>query len=265
MGYLHEGHLTLVDGARAENDVVVMSIFVNPTQFGPAEDYGRYPRNLERDRALAAERGVDVLFTPDVGTMYPNGPEAQRIWVDPGSMADTLCGASRPGHFRGVATVVAKLFATVEPDRAYFGQKDAQQAAIIRAMARDLAYPIEVRVVPTVREPDGLALSSRNVYLSPLERAEAVALIHALSAARDAIAAGEIDAGQIERLMCDTLAREAPHGRVDYVAVADPHTLQLVDGIIRAEVLLALAVYFGKTRLIDNVTARPPAVPEGVS
>ncbi|HLJ68976.1 MAG TPA: pantoate--beta-alanine ligase, partial [Chloroflexota bacterium] len=198
LGYLHAGHAALMRQARAENDVVVASIFVNPTQFGPTEDFERYPRDLVRDRALAGAEGAAILFVPSVETMYPEGPENQRVWVDPGELARHLCGASRPTHFRGVATVVAKLFNMVSPDRAYFGAKDAQQAIIIRRMAGDLAFPVEVQVVPTVREPDGLALSSRNVYLSPAERAQAPALKHALDLARDRILAGERGALDIE-------------------------------------------------------------------
>jgi pantoate--beta-alanine ligase len=256
MGYLHEGHLALMHAARAENDVLVASIFVNPTQFGPSEDFDRYPRDIERDRGLAGEAAVDLLFVPDTETMYPGGPASQEVWVDPGRLDDFLCGASRPGHFRGVAGVVAKLFAMVNPDRAYFGQKDAQQAIIISRMVRDLAFPIEVRVVPTVREADGLALSSRNVYLSPEQRREAPSLHHGLENCASAIGEGERNAQVIENLLRRAIAGNAPSGRVDYATVADMDSLQPVQGQIHRDVLVAVAVYFGETRLIDNVMVR---------
>ncbi|MBV9278505.1 MAG: pantoate--beta-alanine ligase [Chloroflexi bacterium] len=252
MGYLHVGHLRLAARARAENDLVVMSVFVNPTQFGPNEDFERYPRDLERDRRLAAAAGVDLLFTPDLETIYPGGPEAQAVWVEPGPLAEHLCGASRPGHFRGVATVVAKLLNLVQPDRAYFGQKDAQQAIILTRMARDLAFPVEVRVVETVREPDGLALSSRNVYLSAAERAQAIVLHRALQLARSMVEAGERDAQVLEGGMRRCIAEAAPLARIDYVTVADLQTLRPVRGALTGDALIALAVYFGPTRLIDN-------------
>jgi pantoate--beta-alanine ligase len=256
MGYLHRGHLALVERARAENDVVVVSIFVNPTQFGPNEDFERYPRDLERDRRLAREAGVDLLFTPDAGTMYPTGPRGQEVWVEPGSLASYLDGASRPGHFRGVLTVVAKLFNMVQPDRAYFGQKDGQQAVIVARMGRDLAFPLEVRVVPTVREPDGLAMSSRNVYLSAEERSQAVALWRALERAQSEIRAGERDPRRIEAAIRDFIAKSAPLARVDFVSVAGLETLQPLSEPIQDDVIIALAVFFGKTRLIDNLVVR---------
>lgn len=256
MGYLHAGHLRLAEEARRQNDLVVMSIFVNPTQFGPQEDFARYPRDLERDRALARQAGVNLLFVPDLDTLYPNGPEDQLVWVDPGPLAAHLCGASRPGHFRGVATIVTKLFNLVQPDRAYFGQKDAQQGMIVSRMARDLAFPIEIVLVPTVREPDGLALSSRNVYLSADARDQAVALSGALQQARVLIETGERDAQAIEQALHRYLGRHAPTGRIDYVMVADLTTLQPVRGALPRQALVALAVYFGSTRLIDNVIVR---------
>ncbi len=252
MGYLHAGHLKLVEAARSENDLVVLSIYVNPTQFGPAEDFDRYPRDLERDRALAAAAGVDILFLPDAAEMYPDGPKAQTVWVDPGSLAENLCGASRPGHFRGVATVVAKLFHLVAPDAAYFGQKDGQQAVIIQQVARQLSFPIVVRLVPTVREDDGLALSSRNVFLTPEERAQASVLSQALAAARQAMEAGERESESIERVLRATVA-SASLARLEYAALVDLSTLQPVSGIVTGDALLALAVYFGHTRLIDNM------------
>lgn len=256
MGYLHQGHLRLADVARAENDLVIMSIFINPTQFGPQEDLDRYPRDVARDRQLAAEHSVDALFLPSVSAMYPGGPQVQTVWVEPGPLAAYLCGPSRPGHFRGVATVVGKLFHMAQPDRAYFGQKDAQQAMIVDRMVRDLAFPLEIRVIPTVREADGLALSSRNVYLSPEERMQAVALSQALGLARSAIAHGERRARAIEDAMRELITHTAPLGRIDYVTVADLSTLQPVPDEIDGDVLIALAVYFGATRLIDNTIVR---------
>src|SRR5947209_4958729 len=184
MGYLHDGHLRLADACRADNDLSVLSIFVNPTQFRPGEDFGRYPRDLPRDRELAVAHGVDLLFIPTVEQMYPDGIEGQRVWVEPGALENDLEGAARPGHFRGVATVVTKLFHVVQPDRAYFGQKDAQQASIVQRMVRDLAMAIQIRIIPTVREQSGLALSSRNVYLSDREREQAAGLFNALGQAR---------------------------------------------------------------------------------
>ncbi len=257
MGYLHEGHLSLVAAARQETDLVVTSIFVNPTQFGPNEDFERYPRDMERDRQLAAATGTDLLVVPSGTEMYPDGPQGQRVWVEPGPLAKYLCGASRPGHFRGVATVVAKLFAMLEPDRAYFGEKDFQQAAIIRRMARDLGFPVEVRTVPTVREASGLARSSRNVYLSGEEREQASVLRAALLEAAGNIAAGERDPSALEAAIRSRIASGAPAARVDYVSVVDAQTLQPLEGYIERDVLVALAVYFGGTRLIDNITVSP--------
>lgn len=256
MGCLHAGHLRLVQQAREENDLVVVSIYVNPTQFGPQEDFARYPRDLDTDRRLAEEAGVDLLFLPDTATIYPAGPDAQRVWIDPGAMAQCLCGASRPGHFRGVATVVAKLFHLVQPDRAYFGAKDGQQAAIITRMVTDLAFPIEIRVAPTVREKDGLALSSRNVYLTPDQRHEAVALSQVLNLAKAYLTAGGRNARELEKVARDHLTRAAPLGRIDYVTAVDLVTLQPAPDEIDRDIMLALAVYFGRTRLIDNRVAR---------
>lgn len=248
MGYLHEGHLRLVDAARAVSDVVVMSIFVNPLQFGPTEDLSRYPRDLPRDRALAAGRGVDALFLPDVAVMYPPGSDTR---VVPGPGADRWEGAARPGHFAGVLTVVAKLFHLVTPDVAVFGQKDAQQAALIRAMARDLDWPVALVVTPTAREPDGLALSSRNSYLSAAERGQAAGLSAALRVAHDAWAAGETSA---ERLVAS--ARRAlamfPGVGPEYIAVVEPVALAPVE-MAGAGCLMLVAARVGTTRLIDNV------------
>ncbi|HEU4699896.1 MAG TPA: pantoate--beta-alanine ligase [Gemmatimonadales bacterium] len=251
MGYLHEGHLRLVDEARRRVGPagrVVMSIFVNPLQFAPTEDLDRYPRDLPRDRALAAGRGVDLLFHPDVGTMYPPGSETR---VVPGATAERWEGTSRPGHFAGVLTVVAKLFNLVQPDVACFGQKDFQQATLIRRMVRDLDFPIEIVVAPTVREADGLALSSRNVYLSPEERAQALGLSAALRAAAAAFAAGERVAAALERRVQEVLAVH-PGVAPEYIAVTDPDTLAPVRTADPRTVVL-LAARVGRTRLIDNV------------
>lgn len=251
MGYLHEGHLTLVDAARASVGAagfVVMSVFVNPLQFGTGEDLERYPRDLPHDAGLAAGRGVDLLFSPTTDQMYPAGePQVQ---VVPGDMADRLCGAFRPGHFRGVLTVVAKLFNLVQPDVAIFGRKDFQQAVLIRRMVRDLDYPIEIVVAPTVREGDGLALSSRNVYLSPPDREAALALARALSDARAAYARGERAAGSLLAGARAVLEAE-PRLRVQYLELVDPETLEPVERADGRSVL-AVAAYLGSTRLIDN-------------
>jgi pantoate--beta-alanine ligase len=248
MGYLHAGHLSLVERARRENVRVAASLFVNPTQFGPSEDLARYPRDVERDTRLLEAAGSDLLFAPAVDEMYPAGFETA---VDVGSVAGPLEGARRPGHFRGVATVVLKLFGILQPDRAYFGQKDAQQLAVISRMVRDLNVPVEVLGCPTVREADGLAMSSRNVYLEPEDRRAAPALHRALAAARDRWTAGERDAEALRQAMRSVLEAE-PRVRVDYVSVADPETcreLQRVAG----PALLSLAAAVGKAHLIDNV------------
>jgi pantoate--beta-alanine ligase len=251
MGALHEGHLSLIRRAREENDVVVVSVFVNPTQFGPQEDYSRYPRDLSRDTALAVEAGADLVFAPAAEEMYLPG---HSTWVEVEGLTDGLCGASRPGHFRGVCTVVTKLFALCRPDRAYFGQKDAQQLAVIRRMERDLNLGVDVVSCAIVREDDGLALSSRNVYLTPEERAQAVVLSRSLRAAEQLVAEGEHRAKAIEATVRQVLA-EATLGEVDYVALVDAEELTPVE-VIAGEVLLALAVRFGGTRLIDNTVLR---------
>ena len=248
MGYLHAGHLSLVERARRENDRVAASLFVNPTQFGPSEDLARYPRDIERDTRLLEAAGCDLLFAPAAFEMYPAGFETI---VDVGAVAAPLEGARRPGHFRGVATVVMKLFGILQPDRAYFGQKDAQQLAVMKKMVRDLDVLVDVRACPTVRETDGLAMSSRNVYLDPEDRRAAPALHRALAAARDRWAAGERDAEALRQAMRSVLEAE-PRVHVDYVSVADPETcreLQRVEG----PALLSLAAAVGKARLIDNV------------
>ena len=248
MGYLHEGHLALVDAARAEADIVALSIFVNPLQFGPSEDLARYPRNLSRDRALARERGVDLLFVPEVREMYPPGGEVR---VTAGAMGSRWEGAVRPGHFEGVLTVVAKLLHLVEPETAVFGQKDIQQATLIRRMVADLDWPVRILVTPISRDPDGLALSSRNVYLAPAEREEALTLNRSLAAGEAAFAAGERDAGAIEGAVRRVL--EAREGiSVDYIAVVEPERLTPV-ATVAAGTIVAIAARVGSTRLIDNV------------
>lgn len=248
MGYLHEGHLSLARRARGENDLVVMSIFVNPLQFGANEDYEDYPRDLSRDAPLAESAGVDVLFCPGVAEMYPRG---YATFVEVEGITGVLCGASRPGHFRGVTTVVAKLFGLVQPDRAYFGQKDAQQLRVIEKMVEDLNMPVEVVPCPTVREPDGLAMSSRNTYLGPREREAARVLSRSLRRAEEAIRAGERDANRI-REQVEAMIREEPLAEIDYVSVNDGVTLREVERI-GDRVMVALAVRIGKTRLIDNL------------
>lgn len=248
MGYLHEGHLSLVRRARAENDRVAVSIFVNPTQFGPHEDYARYPRDLERDLRLLEPLGVDLVFVPSVEEMYPPGFQT---WVIVEEVSRPLEGASRPGHFRGVATVVAKLFNILQPDRAYFGQKDAQQTVVIRRMVQDLNIPVEIVICPTVREPDGLAMSSRNTYLNPEERRAAMVLFRALQAAKARYEAGERDAERLREAMREVIRAE-PLARIDYVSVAHPETLQELERV-EGPALLSLAVYIGTTRLIDNL------------
>jgi len=250
MGYLHEGHLSLVRAARERDDHVIASVFVNPAQFGPDEDFERYPRDPERDLALLRDKGVDAVFLPSADEMYPNG--ASTFVEVTGPLAQVLEGAHRPGHFRGVTTVVAKLFLIVEPRRAYFGRKDAQQLAVVRAMVRDLRFDVEVVGCPIVREPDGLALSSRNAYLSPEERRAALVLSRALGRAEEAFAAGERDGQRLRAIMRALIGAE-PLARVDYVSVAHPETLQELDRVADGA-LASLAVRIGATRLIDNVT-----------
>lgn len=248
MGFLHEGHLALVQAARLENDHVGVSIFVNPTQFGPTEDLGAYPRNLERDLRLLDELGVDLVWTPPAEEVYPADFQT---YITVEEVTRPLEGAARPTHFRGVATVVAKLFNVFQPDRAYFGQKDAQQVVVIKQMARDLAFPLEVVVRPIVRERDGLAKSSRNVYLTPEQRAAAPALYRALSAARRCWEAGERDGERLRQAMLAVLNAE-PLAKVDYVSAADPRTLAEL-GTAQGGVLLSMAVRVGRARLIDNL------------
>jgi pantoate--beta-alanine ligase len=248
MGALHDGHRSLVQAARQRCDIVVASIFVNPTQFAPNEDFSRYPRTLEQDcQMLAAER-VDIVFTPAADTMYPSGAST---FVEIEGVSDRLDGASRPGHFRGVATVVAKLFHIVQPDFAFFGQKDAAQVAVLRKMVRDLDFPLEMIVCPTVREPDGLAMSSRNRYLSAEERRQALSLSRALQMAQTLADHGEHRADALLQTMRATLEQE-PGVRVDYLAVVDPDTLLPMEKVT-AGALVTVAAYVGNTRLIDNI------------
>ncbi len=263
MGALHQGHLSLVRAAKATGNAVAVSIFVNPTQFGPNEDYTSYPRTLEADRALLAAEGVDLVFAPSAEEMYPQGATTS---VHVGGISERLDGASRPGHFDGVATIVAKLFHLVEPQQAFFGQKDAAQIAVLRAMVRDLNFPVALAVCPIVREPDGLAMSSRNRYLSPAEREQALVLSRALRSV-EALVPGSADprsagpdapepgTGPLLEAAQRVVAGE-PAVRVDYLAAVDPATLLPVEAV-RSETLFAVAAYVGSTRLIDNVVLAP--------
>jgi pantoate--beta-alanine ligase len=249
MGFFHEGHRSLMRAARADADLVVVSLFVNPTQFGPDEDLAGYPRDPDGDNTVAAAEGVDILFVPTVGEMYPDEP---RTTVHVAGLTDRLCGATRPTHFDGVATVVTKLFSIIGPCRAYFGRKDAQQLAVIRRVVTDLNLPVDVIGCPLVREPDGLARSSRNAYLDADQRAAATVLWRALSAAADAVRAGERDGTTIEHLVASTVQAE-PSVRLDYAQLVDARTIEpapRVDG----ELLLAVAAFVGPARLIDNLT-----------
>ncbi len=248
MGYLHEGHLSLVRQAKADCNHVIVTIFVNPTQFGPNEDLSKYPRDLERDLSLLRPLGVDVVWTPTDEIMYPPG---YQTWVEVEALTKGLEGAMRPGHFRGVATVVAKLFNATQPHKAYFGQKDAQQAAVIRRMVADLNFPLEVIVCPTVREADGLAMSSRNKYLNAAERKAATVLFRSLSAAKELYEVGERDAEKLRERMKESLAAE-PLAQVQYVSCADYETLEELS-VVKGKTLLSLAVFIGETRLIDNM------------
>ncbi len=248
MGYLHDGHLSLVARAKAESAAVAVSIFVNPTQFGPSEDLSRYPRDVPRDLGLLEAAGVDLVFVPDAAEMYPPGFGTT---IEVGRVTEVLEGAVRPGHFAGVATVVTKLFNIVQPTRAYFGQKDAQQSVVIRKLVRDLDLPVEVIVAPTVREADGLALSSRNSYLTPEQRAAAPAICRALSEARRCFNAGEREAEALREAMRRTIGAE-PLMLIDYVSVADPLTLREL-ATVEGQALASMAVRLGTTRLIDNL------------
>lgn len=249
MGYLHDGHLSLVRAAKKENDVVVMTIFVNPLQFGPQEDFAAYPRDLARDAALAQEAGTDLIFAPEVEEMYPEYPQYTTVQVS--HLTEGLCGASRPGHFTGVATVVTKLFMIVLPDTAYFGQKDYQQFQVIKRMAADLNYPLEVKMVPIRREADGLAMSSRNTYLSESEREQALCLADSLRICKELYKEGERNTAPL-RAAIEERIKEEPSARIDYIQICDAQTLEPLTDIDRSAVV-ALAVYIGKTRLIDNM------------
>ncbi len=254
MGYLHAGHGSLIRRARRDGDVVVVSLFVNPTQFGPNEDYAAYPRDFDRDIGLIEAAGGDVVFAPPVEEMYPNGFVTH---VDVAGLTDGLCGASRPGHFRGVATVVTKLFTSCRPDAAVFGQKDAQQVLVIERVTRDLNLGVEVLVSPTIREADGLARSSRNIYLSPIERTQAPILFHALQRGRELVEAGEKGRSIVTTAM-RALIEKAEGADIDYVEAVSAETLHKHD-VLAGTVLLAVAVRFGRARLIDNVKATAPA------
>lgn len=249
MGALHQGHLSLVGHARADCASVAVSIFVNPTQFAEGEDFAEYPRDLEGDLEMLRQRGVDLVFVPDAAEVYPPGFDT---WVDVGPIADRLEGAARPGHFRGVATVVAKLFGIVQPERAYFGQKDGQQTVVVRKLARDLDMGIEVVALPTVREADGLAMSSRNVRLNPEQRQMAAAVYRALSAGLSVWESGETDGTAIRTVARRELDAEALIGSVDYVSLADPETLEELD-LASEGAMLSVAAHVGSVRLIDNV------------
>lgn len=248
MGYLHEGHLSLVRRARAECGAATVSIFVNPTQFSPQEDFGRYPRDLDRDLGMLREQGTDLVFIPSVAEIYPEGFDT---YVEVGTVTATLEGVARPGHFRGVATVVCKLLTITQPTSVYFGQKDAQQCVVVKKMVRDLNLPLEVVVCPTVREHDGLAMSSRNAYLTPEQRHAAPVLYRALTAAQQQYAAGMRDGDTLRAAIRAVLAEE-PLARPEYVSAADPLTLRELDEVGPRGVLFSLAVRFGATRLIDN-------------
>lgn len=252
MGALHAGHLSLIERCRADGHFTIVSIYVNPTQFGPGEDFQQYPRTLESDAALCKKAGVDVIFAPDHAEMYPPGDQTR---VKPGSLADALCGPFRPGHFEGVCTVVAKLFDIVQPDAAYFGQKDAQQVAIIRRMARDLQMPVKIVTCPLIRDQDGLALSSRNARLEGQQRGQAVALYRSLCVARDLLAGGEVSLGKIIARMREILG-QAGITHIDYLSIVDPE--ELTEAQLPARrVMVAGAVRIGTVRLIDNIIVDP--------
>lgn len=248
MGYLHEGHLSLMKTAKKENDFMVISIFVNPLQFGAGEDFEEYPRDLARDEMLARSVGCDLIFSPSVKEMYPSG---YGTFVEVKKLTEGLCGASRPGHFLGVTTVVTKLFNLVSPDRVYFGQKDAQQAFVLKKMVRDLNMDLEFIVLPTVREDDGLAMSSRNKYLTPEQRKEAAVLYKSLKQARKLAVEGERNVEVIKKVISDIIS-EAGHAQIEYIEIVDTQNLRSLH-MLKGECLIALAVKFGQTRLIDNI------------
>jgi len=252
MGALHEGHLSLVRAAKAKSDVVAVSIFVNPTQFGPSEDFARYPRNLEKDCELLEREGVEFVFAPTVEEVYPRGAVT---WVTVEGLSDRLCGKSRPGHFRGVATVVAKLFNIVEPDVAFFGQKDAAQVAVIKRMVRDLNMAVQIEICPIVREPDGLALSSRNAYLSPDERKMALVLHASLQRAQKLFNEGERNAAKLAAEAKKAFVWQ-PAVKLDYLDIVDPNGLEPLE-TLNQKSLVAVAAFVGNTRLIDNILLEP--------
>ncbi len=258
MGYLHEGHLALVRRARAENDILVVTIFVNPTQFGPSEDFAAYPRDVDRDLELLRIERVDRVFAPGAEEVYAPGHDT---WVDPGEMATRLEGEHRPGHFRGVATVVAKLFNIVRPHRAYFGQKDGQQVAVIRRMVSELNMGVEIVPVPTVREDDGLAMSSRNIYLTPRQRKAAPEIFRALLVAQRLWMEGEVDGDSLRRAVRDALEGEPLIDGVDYVSVAGASSLGELDRVTEPA-MVSVAVRMGLARLIDNLVLDPGVTPD---
>lgn len=257
MGALHEGHLSLVRAARAASDVVAASIFVNPTQFGPKEDLAKYPRSFERDCELLEREGVELVFSPEVEEMYPTGNPEASTWVTVEGLSGKVDGRSRPGHFRGVTTVVAKLFHIVEPDAAFFGQKDAAQVAVIRKMVRDLNFAVEIVVCPIVRESDGLAMSSRNAYLDAAQRKQALVLHRSLERAKKLAESGERSAAKLASAARQEFASE-PEVRLDYFEIVNPDTLDPVEEV-SAGALVAVAAYVGNTRLIDNIVLRAAA------
>lgn len=249
MGYLHEGHLSLVKRARSENDIVIVSIFVNPTQFGPGEDYESYPRDIERDSKLVQREGADIVFTPKTGEMYPNTCSTY-VQME-GNITKKLCGASRPGHFKGVTTIVAKLFNIIMPNKAYFGQKDAQQVAVIEKMVKDLCFDIEIVPCSIIREEDGLAMSSRNIYLNEEERKAATILSKSLFKAKEMIEKGEINSCKIKEIIIDSINTQDLTD-IDYVEIVNSKTIESIKEI-KGDVLIALAVKIGKARLLDNI------------
>ena len=252
MGYLHEGHTSLINIARKHADIVVVSIFVNPIQFGPSEDYDRYPRDIERDKEILEKMGVDIMFYPSVDDLYPEG---FTTYVEVKGLSDKLCGRYRSGHFRGVTTVVAKLFNIVMPDIAVFGEKDAQQAIIIKRMVRDLNFPVKIIVGPTIREPDGLAMSSRNEYLTEEERKVAPAIYQSLLLAKNLVEQGERDASKIIAAMYEFLSKYE-RIKVEYIEIVDKEGLNPIERLEKGEALIAIAAYLGKARLIDNISVK---------
>ena len=249
MGALHDGHLSLVDRARADSGTIAVSIFVNPTQFAEGEDFSKYPRDLDADLELLGQHGTDLVFVPNISEIYPPGFDT---WVDVGPIANRLEGAARPGHFRGVATVVAKLFGVTQPDRAYFGQKDGQQTVVVRKLTRDLDIGTEIVVMPTVREPDGLAMSSRNIRLNPVQRTAAAGIYRALTAGKETWNRGETDTSEIRGTVIQQLSTEPLLGAVDYVSVASPDTMEELEQAV-PWAMLSIAVNLGAVRLIDNL------------